>query len=268
MRLWLPAVLGFLALREPSDQAAFRPLPGAYPSITNETFIKQCLDAHNKHRSQVQPSAANMLYMTWDIALARTARAWANRCVFKHNPYRKSHPDPSFWLIGENLWMSSAVRRHFDPTGAIAAWNSEVTNYMYDYHKCTGVCGHYTQVVWDASYKLGCAIVFCRKMHQSNNIEYFVCNYGPGGNFPRRPYMQGKSCSRCPQGDSCENNLCRNHERDKVKRYTRWYPPFEHRIVCDESCIALAVLRPLLMFLAFGAVYYLQQRYPNLSIKQ
>nr|XP_056702490.1 glioma pathogenesis-related protein 1-like [Euleptes europaea] len=268
MRRWLPAVLALLALGDPSKQDGFQPLPGAYPSITNQTFIKQCVDAHNKHRSAVSPSASNMLYMTWDIALARTARAWGNRCTFQHSPYRKSHPDPSFWLLGENLWMSSAARRHFDPTDAIAAWNSEVSSYTYESHSCTRVCGHYTQVVWDSSYKVGCAIVFCRRMDQSKNAEIFVCNYGPGGNYPRRPYMRGTPCSACPQGDTCENKLCRNPERDKIIRYTRWYPSFEHRIVCDESCIALAILRPLLMFSAFGAVWYLQRRYPNLSMPQ
>ncbi|XP_048357439.1 glioma pathogenesis-related protein 1-like [Sphaerodactylus townsendi] len=262
-------VLALLVLLgAPSDQNYFQPLPGAYPSINNKTFAKQCVDAHNKHRAAVKPSASNMLYMTWDVALARTARAWANRCTFKHSPYRKSHPDSSFWLLGENLWMSNAVRRHFDPTGPIASWNSEVKSYKFNSHQCERVCGHYTQIVWDVSYKVGCAIVFCRKTDRSKNIEIFVCNYGPGGNFPRRPYLQGKPCSACPHGDTCEKKLCRNPERDKVIRYTRWYPHFEHRIICDESCIALAILRPLLMFIAFGIVYYLQKRYPNLSIKQ
>ncbi|XP_062838710.1 glioma pathogenesis-related protein 1 isoform X2 [Anolis carolinensis] len=34
-----------------------------YPDINNKTFIKLYVDAHNKFRSEVKPSAANMLYM-------------------------------------------------------------------------------------------------------------------------------------------------------------------------------------------------------------
>ncbi|XP_054843738.1 glioma pathogenesis-related protein 1-like [Eublepharis macularius] len=266
MRLWLAAVLGFLALRAPSDQATFQPLPGAYPSITNETFIKWVVDAHNKYRSEVRPSASNMLYMSWDIALARTARAWANKCIFEHSPYTGSHPDPKFRPIGENLWISNAVRRPFKAEGAIKAWNSEVRSYNFQNNKCTRVCGHYTQVVWDVSYKVGCAIVFCYRFGTTRNIENFVCNYGPGGNYPRRPYRKGRPCSECPKGDTCVNKLCSKY---KTKfSYTRWYPSFEYRIVCDESCIALAILRPSLMFLAFGVVYYLQHRYPGLGLQQ
>ncbi|XP_077194972.1 glioma pathogenesis-related protein 1-like [Paroedura picta] len=268
MRLWLRAVLGLLALGHLRAQKQFHPLPGAYPSITNRTFINLIVDTHNKHRSEVKPSASNMLYMSWDVALARTARAWGNKCTFRHSPYRRSHPDPSLWVLGENLWMSVAVRRYFNPAHAIAAWHKEVNYYTYDDQKCTRVCGHYTQVVWDNSYKVGCAIVFCRRVDNLNNREIFVCNYGPGGNSPRKPYRKGKSCSACREEDTCENKLCRNPERDKVKRYTRWYPAFEHRIVCDESCIAVAILRPLLMFLAFGAVYYLQRRYTDLKMEE
>ncbi|XP_060100394.1 glioma pathogenesis-related protein 1-like [Heteronotia binoei] len=266
MRLWLWAVLGLLALGELSDQ--FSPLPGAYPTIYNETFIKWVVDTHNKHRSEVNPPATHMRYMTWDVALARTARAWGNKCIFEHSPYDRSHPDPKLWPIGENLWISNAVRRPFKAEGAIKAWHDEVRFYTHKTHKCTRVCGHYTQVVWDLTYKVGCAIVFCSKFGKSRNIENFVCNYGPGGNYPRQPYRAGQSCSECPKEDTCVNKLCRNPDRDKVIRYSRWYPSFEYRIVCDESCIALAVLRPTIMFLAFGVVYYLQHRYPGLGLQQ
>ncbi|XP_077197049.1 glioma pathogenesis-related protein 1-like [Paroedura picta] len=267
MRLWLRAVLGLLALGHLRAQKPFYPLPGAYPSITNRTFINLIVDSHNKHRSEVKPSATNMLYMTWDIALARTARAWANKCIFEHSPYTDSHPDPKLRPIGENLWISNAVRRPFHAAGAIKAWYNEVRLYTFDTRQCTGVCGHYTQVVWDVSYKVGCAIVFCARFGKNRNIENFVCNYGPGGNYPRHPYRKGQSCSECPEGDTCVDNLCRNPDRDKITRYSRWYPSFEFRIVCDESCIALAILRPTIMFLAFGVVYYLQQRYPGLGLQ-
>jgi len=47
--------------------------------------------------------------------------------------------------------------------------------------------GHYTQVVWKDSNKLGCATHHCASALDPktgktyNNIEYIVCNYGPAG---------------------------------------------------------------------------------------
>ncbi|XP_053111750.1 GLIPR1-like protein 1 isoform X1 [Hemicordylus capensis] len=267
MRLWLLLWLALASLTNTRGKKPFVPLP--YPKINNRTFIKECLDAHNKHRSEVNPPASDMLYMTWDLALARTARAWANKCIFEHNPYR-GHPHPKLRPTGENLLAGGAIRRPYNSASAIRVFYNEVKYYNYNKHSCTHVCGHYTQVVWSTSYKLGCAIVFCPKFGHQKNIEYFVCNYAPTGNLPWRPYEAGRPCSKCQKGDTCENNLCRNPERDReiVKRYSRWYPPFEHRIICDESCIALAVLRPLLMFVAFAAVFYLQKRYPNLILQK
>ncbi|CAH1441532.1 unnamed protein product [Lactuca virosa] len=46
------------------------------------------------------------------------------------------------------------------------------------------MCGHYTQVVWRNSVRLGCARVQC------NNDAWFVtCNYDPPGNYVgEKPY--------------------------------------------------------------------------------
>ncbi|XP_026523495.1 GLIPR1-like protein 1 [Notechis scutatus] len=265
---WWWGAAGLLTLLVGEVRNKFAPLP----DINNRTFIKQYIDVHNKFRSQVHPSASNMLYMTFDLALARIARAWGNKCVWKHNPNQKYHPDHKFKPTGENLWMGSASARPINIENPIAAFNSEVKYYTLSTHQCTKVCGHYTQVVWATSYKVGCAAVYCRYMdgkEKNNNIV--VCNYAPAGNYQGvRPYKEGKPCSNCPKGDTCKDNLCRNSEREKENslRYSRWYPPFERRIICDPSCIAVAVLRPLLMFLAFAVVYYLQICYPGLSFSK
>ncbi|XP_015746646.2 glioma pathogenesis-related protein 1-like [Python bivittatus] len=266
--LWWWGVAGLVSLLLGEAGGKFPPLP----AITNRTFIKQYIDIHNRFRSGVSPSASNMLYMTFDLALARIARAWANKCVWKHNPIQRYHPDRKFKPTGENMWLGSASRKPFNPEGPIKSFHNEIKYYTFATHKCTKVCGHYTQVVWAASYKVGCAIVFCPYMDgKKKNNNILVCNYGPAGNYAGvRPYKEGRPCSNCPKGDTCKDNLCRNPERDKEnsKRYSRWYPPFESRIICDPSCIAVAVLRPLLMFLAFAVVYYLQIQYPSLSFSK
>ncbi|XP_053111751.1 glioma pathogenesis-related protein 1-like isoform X2 [Hemicordylus capensis] len=142
MRLWLLLWLALASLTNTRGKKPFVPLP--YPKINNRTFIKECLDAHNKHRSEVNPPASDMLYMTWDLALARTARAWANKCIFEHNPYR-GHPHPKLRPTGENLLAGGAIRRPYNSASAIRVFYNEVKYYNYNKHSCTHVCGHYTQ---------------------------------------------------------------------------------------------------------------------------
>jgi pathogenesis-related protein 1 len=65
-------------------------------------------------------------------------------------------------------------------------WASERTNYDYATNTCNGICGHYTQIVWRATRKLGCAVGVCQNLTYRTSL---VCNYGPGGNVGgQRPY--------------------------------------------------------------------------------
>ncbi|CAM4499362.1 unnamed protein product [Lepidochelys kempii] len=218
MRLWLLAVLGLGVLADVC-RVQGRSARSVLPTITNQTFINACVREHNKHRTAVRPAAANMLYMTWDAALARTARAWAKKCLFKHSPYltKKFMSHPHYGHVGENIWTG-----HYGIFGvpeAIKLWTDEVRHYNLQTHKCTKTCGHYTQVVWDNSHKVGCAVVFCRKAAGVRDAAHFICNYVPSGNYPRKPYKAGASCSQCSKEDTCVDNLCRNPKRAKKRHF-------------------------------------------------
>ncbi|KAM7328159.1 hypothetical protein ACRRTK_012251 [Alexandromys fortis] len=189
------------------------------PDITNEDFIQQCVQIHNQNRSRVNPTARNMLYMSWDSDLARIAKSWAKVCRFEHNPRLKSRLHPNFTTVGENIWTGSLSL--FSVSSAISSWYNEVKYYDFRTRRCTGVCGHYTQVVWADSYKVGCAVQFCPRVgnfEKLSNGAHFICNYGPAGNYPTWPYKQGTTCSDCPKDDRCLNNLCINPRRDGVSR--------------------------------------------------
>ncbi|XP_019508742.1 PREDICTED: glioma pathogenesis-related protein 1 [Hipposideros armiger] len=191
------------------------------PDINNETFIKDCVQIHNKFRSEVKPRASDMLYMTWDPVLAQVAKAWARNCKFQHNiQLQQPHKlHPNFTSLGENIWTGSLSI--FSASSAIESWYSEIQYYDFKTRKCNKVCGHYTQVVWAESYKVGCAVHFCPQVSGVGfrNAAHFICNYGPPGNYPTWPYKRGSTCSACPQNDMCLDNLCANPQRDKVTRY-------------------------------------------------
>uniref|UniRef100_A0A8B9U488 SCP domain-containing protein n=1 Tax=Anas zonorhyncha TaxID=75864 RepID=A0A8B9U488_9AVES len=120
--------------------------PQTLPDIGDAEFIEQCVTEHNKFRSAVSPPASDMLYMTWDPDLAKTAKAWAKRCQFKHNMYLREpgQTHPRFASVGENIWTGSFSI--FSVKEAITSWYNEVKDYNYTTNSCRRVCGHYTQV--------------------------------------------------------------------------------------------------------------------------
>ncbi|KAM3291379.1 basic form of pathogeneis-related protein 1 [Capsicum chacoense] len=130
------------------------------------------LNAHNAARRQVGVGP-----MTWDNRLAAFAQNYANQRI---GDCRMQHSGGPY---GENL---AAAFPQLNAAGAVKMWVNEKQWYNYNSNSCAPgkVCGHYTQVVWRNSVRLGCARVRC------NNGWYFItCNYDPPGNWRgQRPY--------------------------------------------------------------------------------
>lgn len=129
------------------------------------------LRAHNAARAQVRVGP-----MRWDAKVAAYARNYANkrkgdcRLVHSGGPY------------GENLAWSSG---DMSVASAVKMWVDEKRFYNYQSNSCVGgVCGHYTQVVWRKSVRLGCARLRC-----NTGGTFIICNYDPPGNYAgQRPY--------------------------------------------------------------------------------
>ncbi|XP_015668707.1 cysteine-rich secretory protein LCCL domain-containing 1 [Protobothrops mucrosquamatus] len=179
--------------------------------------MRSILDIHNKLRGQVYPQASNMEYMTWDPELERSAKSWAETCLWEHGPASLL---PS---IGQNL--GAHWGRYRPLTFHVQSWYDEVRDFTYPYpqecnpycpYRCSGpVCTHYTQVVWATSNRIGCAVNLCHNMNVWGQIWpkaiYLVCNYSPKGNWwGHAPYKHGRPCSECPPsfGGGCRENLC------------------------------------------------------------
>ncbi|XP_028794395.1 basic form of pathogenesis-related protein 1-like [Neltuma alba] len=131
------------------------------------------VNAHNAARSQV-----GVPNIAWDETVAAFARNYANQrkadCRLVHSGGGGKY--------GENLASSSA---DLTGTDAMKLWVAEKKYYDYNSNSCVGgVCGHYTQVVWKTSVRLGCAKVRC-----DNGGTFIGCNYAPPGNYVgQRPY--------------------------------------------------------------------------------
>jgi hypothetical protein len=73
----------------------------------------------------------------------------------------------------------------------VGRWAAEADHFDYAANRCSGVCGHYTQLVWRGTTSVGCAIQKCTSGSPfSSGTWYFaVCDYSPPGNFVgERPY--------------------------------------------------------------------------------
>jgi len=144
--------------------------------------------AHNKWRAQVGVPA-----LSYSPALAASAQAWAEE-LKQRNHCRMRHSRPQ-GQYGENLFWASAVvwsdgRRELSqvpPAKPVDSWGGEQRDYDYANNRCKPgkVCGHYTQLVWKASTRVGCAMAVC----EDSQEQVWVCQYQPAGNVVgRKPY--------------------------------------------------------------------------------
>ncbi|KAI3972280.1 hypothetical protein MKW92_011695 [Papaver armeniacum] len=137
----------------------------------------QYLFAHNWIRAQKWE-----MPLIWDSQLEKYARLWAiqrqSDCSLQH-----SFPEGNFKL-GENIYRGSSTS--WEPTDAVNAWAGEEKFYSYASNTCQAdkECGHYTQIVWRNTRRIGCARVEC-----DDGDVFMNCNYGPPGNIiGERPY--------------------------------------------------------------------------------
>lgn len=136
--------------------------------------------------------------MSWDESLTKQALSWAQHLadtgLFDHSP-RNTRVG-----AGENLYMSSSGHAGVSyVVGGIRAWYDEIAF-------CTGpecndgkggeAVGHFTQLIWKGSTKLGCA-------HATGSAgTYMACQYSKAGNWvgnhgPHVNVAQSKTYADC-----------------------------------------------------------------------
>jgi hypothetical protein len=147
---------------------------------------------HNDVRAMVA-TAEPLPPLVWDAELAATAAAWAAGCrdqqvptgLIDHNPDRSK----SFgYYVGENVFGRSGAPGSGTAQAAVDDWAAERASYDGASHTCQAgaTCGHYTQIVWRNTLRVGCAIQDCASLAFRATV---VCDYGPGGNVTgEQPY--------------------------------------------------------------------------------
>jgi pathogenesis-related protein 1 len=156
------------------------PLPTSTGTLSSAD-IKRLVDAHDRVRADVGVGP-----MTWSAAIAGYAQRWADhlkatkRCGLVHRSQRDGTLKKPY---GENLAAWSARARGI-LTG-VDMWAAEKKFYKPGtvLDNSNTHAGHYTQMVWRTSKRIGCGLARC------GNEFVLACNYSPAGNFwGKKPY--------------------------------------------------------------------------------
>ena len=147
-------------------------------------YLNGITAAHNDVRANAVPTPDPALEpLCWSSSVAAVAQAWADNCTWQHNAGRG--------FLGENIFASSGNQLASAAAPAVQLWAAEDADYNYVNNSCSGVCGHYTQIVWRNTESVGCGIKVCNtgSPFGGGTWTYVVCDYSPPGNYVgQRPY--------------------------------------------------------------------------------
>ncbi|ANZ73139.1 BA75_00908T0 [Komagataella pastoris] len=135
-----------------------------------EAFRYQILDEHN-----VKRALHGVDGLEWDDEVYAAAQAYADAYTCDGTLVHSGNS-----LYGENLAYGYSTR------GTVDAWYSEIDLYDFNNPGYTPGVGHFTQVVWKSTTKLGCAFKYCNDYYGT----YVVCNYSPPGNYVNEGYFE------------------------------------------------------------------------------
>ena len=153
-------------------------------TIDNSWTTAEATNQHNGVRGTVNafaqpgPAGSNpqpvpqplLVLLSYSAAIATTMDTWAGTCPDDHDPNLSTNCTfgDQHGQCGENLFMAASNNTVPVPgtawtvAGAVGSWAGESVEYDYPNATCNALpCGHYTQIVHQASQQLGCAAYQC-----------------------------------------------------------------------------------------------------------
>jgi uncharacterized protein YkwD len=150
----------------------------AQTAIDLTALQNTALSKHNGYRATHHSGSASL-----SKSLNSSAQAWANQIASSGN---FAHSTGSG--NGENLYASyttkSSIAADTLANSAVKSWYDEVLKYNYANPGFSADTGHFTQVVWKSSTKVGCGAAQGTATIKGTryNAFYVVCQYSPAGN--------------------------------------------------------------------------------------
>ncbi|XP_022104648.1 uncharacterized protein LOC110986774 [Acanthaster planci] len=176
-------------------------------SSSFSTFREEALKLHNTARRRTEPPAADMPRLSWSSGLARLAELWSRRCTLDYGLPLTPAPLAYDGRLRQNVW---AGPRNGTLAGAVTAWRTEGQEFNYGTGACyhAGGCRHYLTMISASVRDVGCGASVCC------DGAIIVCYYGTSSGFdPPTPYTTGPPCTKCGQGEWCDDGLCRTQSQ-------------------------------------------------------
>ncbi|TKR86859.1 hypothetical protein L596_011367 [Steinernema carpocapsae] len=134
--------------------------PGFNIAEFRAKHLKDSNDYRRRHGAQP---------LVLDEELNKCAQEWAETLAKANEMNCKAGANP----YGENIGAG-----HTPCANVVKMWYDEESKYNYEASKYNPDCGHFTQLVWRNSRRLGVGIA-----KSATGIYYIVANYDPPGNF-------------------------------------------------------------------------------------
>ncbi|PIO54515.1 SCP-like protein, partial [Teladorsagia circumcincta] len=217
----LPVAIAYLVLQPALGE--WMKLPAAHCSLDNgmtDEARQKFVDKHNEYRSMIAkgqaknpiggfaPKAARMMKVIYDCDVEQTMMEWAKTCQTWQAPSsaRKGYGQNRFSIRpvepNQTIVAEKAVDNWFSQLGQKGVPQENKLDLQVFYR---GVW-YYTQLAWQWSYKIGCAVVDCK------TFTYAGCEYSPSGNFlGSMIYEVGEPC-QTDADCKCEGCGCSQEE--------------------------------------------------------
>ncbi|MFH1218010.1 MAG: CAP domain-containing protein [Pseudomonadota bacterium] len=161
------------------------PLPAF--SQQNRIHPSSIVDAHNLLRNQVGSAGLKWSDQLAEQAARYTGKMQKNGCEMNHN----GPGENLYWAsplqtateknrLGQWQWHNSV--QNISEQAVVESWAAEKQWYSSDTNTCHAplgkTCGHYTQIVWADTTRVGCAKAMCE-----DKSQVWLCIYSPAGNI-------------------------------------------------------------------------------------
>jgi pathogenesis-related protein 1 len=151
----------------PPKGGAYVPPQTSGASGAGSSDMDSCLASHNRYRAM-----GGSPQLVWDAGLASQAQQWANNLAGGFGLSLRH----SYNGNGENLFGGQGGS--YNCESAVTMWYNEKP--LYNGGPVGGIgfsrYGHYTQLMWKSTKKVGCAA------GRSGSKVIYVCQYYPAGN--------------------------------------------------------------------------------------
>ena len=198
---------------------------------------KEILKVHNERRNN-EFSDSDLSY---SLTLEKEAQNYAN--ILAANGKQEHDPDNAKNGYGENLFAHSTDKNLQIEDAMLQWYDEEKKLYTYETNECNtskvtlkndanSTCGHYTQVVWQETKKVGCATANYTDINSSYaKGSVYICKYTSAGNVAnQKPY-----CTNYVTNDIYTGSIPTINSKDITKKALELELISEDRVNCNRT---------------------------------